>query len=154
MGVRSDEVRAFLVRYAATLTKQDAEAAAELWSTPGLIADDRFSGVLGSREEMAEGLRQSYPLYRQLGLAAVEYELRDEKELSDHLVLVGVRWLFLDDEGQLLTDSSSYYLLRDESDGLRACVCVETDAAEKLQALAADRGIELPTPPQTGEEPS
>jgi hypothetical protein len=150
--VISSEIQDYLVRYAATLTHQDAEAAAELWSTPGMIADDRFSGVLDSREAMAEGLRQSYPLYRELGLASVDHELLEEKELSDHLVLVRVRWLFLDGNADLLTDTNSYYLLRDEADGLRACVCVETDAAEKLRALAADRGVDLQAPSSPDEE--
>lgn len=40
----------------------------------------------------------------------------------------------------------AYYLLRAEDSGLRATVCVQTDDAEKLQALAAARGIDL-TPP-------
>ena len=60
------------------LTDLDAESAADLWTTPGLIADDRFSGVLESREAMVQGLKQSYPLYRQLGLASVGYDLLGE----------------------------------------------------------------------------
>jgi len=59
-------------------------------------------------------------------------------------VLVRVRWLFFDAGGAQLTDTDSYYLLRDEDEaGLQACVCVETDAAQKLQALAAERGVDL-----------
>ena len=122
------------------------EAAADLWTTPGLIADDRFSGVLESRDKMVQGLQQSYPLYQKLGLDSVGYELVDETHLTDLLVLVRVRWKFFDAEGALLTDSNAYYLLRGEEGGLRATVCVQTDDAEKLQALAASRGIDL-TPP-------
>ncbi len=40
-----------------------------------MIADDRVSGVLDTREEMVAGLKQSYPLYRELGLASVGHEL-------------------------------------------------------------------------------
>lgn len=144
MSIHTDRIEQYLARYAASLTEFDAEAAVELWSTPGMIADDRVSGVLDTREEMVAGLKQSYPLYRELGLASVGHELLDANELSDRLVLVKVRWLFRDAEGDLLTDATSYYLLRDDdAAGLQACVCVETDSAEHLQALAVERGIDL-----------
>lgn len=144
MSIHTDRIEQYLARYAASLTEFDAEAAFELWSTPGMIADDRVSGVLDTREEMVAGLKQSYPLYRELGLASVGHELLDANELSDRLVLVKVRWLFRDADGDLLTDANSYYLLRDDdAAGLQACVCVETDSAEHLQALAEERGIDL-----------
>lgn len=146
MSISHEQIDDYLTRYAATLTDLDAESAADLWTTPGLIADDRFSGVLESREKMVQGLKQSYPLYQKLGLNSVGYELVDQNHLTDLLVLVRVRWKFFDADGELLTDSTAYYLLRSEEAGLRATVCVQTDDAEKLQALAASRGIEL-TPP-------
>lgn len=148
MSISHEQIDDYLTRYAATLTDLDAEAAADLWTTPGLIADDRFSGVLESRDAMVQGLKQSYPVYQQLGLGSVGYELVDENHLTAGLVLVRVQWRFFDTDGELLTDSNAYYLLRAEETGLRATVCVQTDDAEKLQALAASRGIDL-TPPAT-----
>jgi hypothetical protein len=141
--IPTERIDEYLARYAASLTAFDAEAAADLWSTPGMIADDHVSGVLESREAMIVGLKQSYPLYRELGLASVGHELLDANTLSERLVLVRVRWLFRDADGEQLTDTTSHYLLREEESGLRACLCVETDAAEKLQALAAERGFDL-----------
>lgn len=144
MSIDIERIDGYLDRYAASLSDFDAEAAVTLWSTPGMIADDRVSGVLDTREEMIAGLKQSYPLYRELGLASVSHELLDTNPLSERLVLVKVRWLFRDAAGELLTDANSYYLLRDEDDaGLQACVCVETDSAEHLRALAEERGIDL-----------
>lgn len=146
MTTSDDTISEYLTRYADSLTAFDAETAAGLWSTPGMIVNDRSSGVLDTREAMVEGLRHSYPIYQRLGLASVGFELLERRDLSDRLVLVRVRWLFFDAGGAQLTDTDSYYLLRDEDEGLQACVCVETDAAEKLQALAAARGVDL-TPP-------
>ncbi|MDF2509300.1 MAG: hypothetical protein K0Q52_3159 [Microbacterium sp.] len=144
MSIHTDRIDQYLTRYAASLTEFDAESAVSLWSTPGMITDDRVSGVLESREEMVTGLKQSYPLYRELGLASVGHQLLEANELSDRLVLVKVRWLFRDAEGELLTDATSYYLLRDEDEaGLQACVCIETDSTEHLKALAEKRGIDL-----------
>jgi hypothetical protein len=146
MSISHERVDHFLARYAATLTDLDADAAADLWSMPGMIADDRFSGVVESREAMVDGLKQSYPLYQQLGLDSVGYELLENKPLTDGLVLVHVRWDFLDAHGDLLIDSTAYYLLRDEPTGLRAALCVQVDDLEKLQALATARGIDLTSP--------
>lgn len=143
MSIHRDRIDEYLGRYAASLTGFDAEAAADLWSTPGMIADDHVSSVLESRDAMIIGLKQSYPLYRELGLASVEHELVDTNPLADRLALVRVRWLFHDTEGERLTETTSYYLLRDEDDGLRACLGVETDAAENLRVLAAKRGVDL-----------
>jgi hypothetical protein len=135
---------AYLARYADTLTRRDARAAAALWSTPGTIVDDVRSGALDTREAMSAGLEQSYPLYDRLGLASVGHELVEHRRLSARLVLVRVRWRFLDAAGAQLTDADSWYLLRDDPDeGLLACVCVETDSAAKLQQLAAARGVDL-----------
>lgn len=144
MSASDDTISEYLTRYADSLTAFDAETAAGLWSTPGMIVNDSSSGVLDSRDAMVEGLRQSYPIYQRLGLASVGFELLETRGLSDRLVFVRVRWLFFDAGGAQLTDTDSYYLLRDEDEaGLQACVCVETDAAQKLQALAAERGVDL-----------
>ena len=137
----------YLTRYAADLTAFDAKASADLWSTPGMLVDDRFTGVLESRDAMVEALEQSYPLYKELGLASVGHELLRQEQLSGTVTLVQVRWLFFDDDGEQLTDSTSWYLLRRDDEGLRACVCIQVDDLEKLEALAAERGVALPSPP-------
>ncbi|TDC51005.1 hypothetical protein E1281_21235 [Actinomadura sp. KC345] len=141
--MNNSEIDDYLTRYAATLTTFDSKAAADLWATPGMIIDDRFAGVVNDRESMAQGLEQSYPLYRELGLASVSYEHLDTRHLTDAIKLVQVRWLFNDADGNQLTDSTAYYIVRRDNDGLHACVCVQTDDAEKLQTLAAERGIDL-----------
>lgn len=143
MTISSQDIDDFFGRYAAALTNFDAGASADLWATPGTIVDDRFSGVLDSRDAMVSGLEQSYPVYKQLGLASVGYEIVDERPFSDRLVLVAVRWTFLDANGDTLTDSNPSYLLRREDSGLRATVCIQTDDMEKLQALAESRGVDL-----------
>ncbi|MGJ9411931.1 hypothetical protein ACHAAC_04395 [Aeromicrobium sp. CF4.19] len=145
MNHTDPEVDDYLTRYAATLTAFDAEAAADLWATPGMIIDDSFAGVLDDRESMAQGLEQSYPLYRELGLASVSHECLDIQQLTDAIKLIEVRWLFHDTDGEELTDSNAYYIVRRDDDGLQACVCIQTDDAEKLQALATERGIDLAT---------
>lgn len=139
----SDEVDDFLTQYAASLTAFDAQGSASLWAMPGMIVDDRFSGVVSDRETMTQGLEQSYPVYRALGLASVGHECLKVESLTEAIKLVQVRWQFYDADGTLLTDSNACYVLRRGETGFEACVCIQTDDAEKLQALATERGINL-----------
>lgn len=144
MVISANRIDDYFTRYAATLTNLDAGAWAKLWGEPGVIVDDRASMVAESREAMVQGLSMSFPLYKQLGLAAVHHEVLDVTLVSEKLALAHVRFEFIDAHGDHLSDITSYYLLRDNGFGLQATVCIETDAAEKLQTLAAERGVELP----------
>ena len=138
------ELDDYLTRYAATLTAYDSRTAADLWGSPSMILTDRQgAGVLESREAMAAGLERSYPLYRRLGLASVGFERLGHERLSDAVVLVRVRWLFHDGDGRQMTDSLAAYVLRRGEEGFRAFVCVPADDAEKLQALAKEKGVDL-----------
>lgn len=143
MSPHDAEIDDYLTRYAASLTSFDSRAAADLWATPGMIIDDRFAGVLEDRDALARGLELSYPLYRKLGLASVGHECLEVEQLTEAIRLVHVRWLFHDADGNQLTDSHAYYVVRRDSDGLHACVCIQVDDAEKIQALATERGIDL-----------
>ncbi|ATD70356.1 hypothetical protein NWF34_13705 [Gordonia sp. GONU] len=137
------EIDDYLTRYAATLSAFDSTAAAQLWAIPGMIIDDRFAGVVDDRETMAHSLEQSYPLYRELGLASVSHECLNVEHLTTAISLVKVRWIFYGANGDQLTDSNAYYIVRRDDDGLHACVCIQLDDAEKLRALAAEHDIDI-----------
>ena len=108
-----------------------------------MILDDRYTGVVEDRDTMAQGLERGYPLYRKLGLASVSHECLDVSQLTDMIMLVHVRWKFYDADGTQLTDSTAFYIVRRDDDGLHACVCVQVDDAEKIHALATERGTDL-----------
>lgn len=137
------EIDDYLTRYAATLTVYDSKAAASLWATPGMVLDDRLAGILEDRDAMAQALERSYPLYRELGLASIGHECLEVEPLTDRITLVHVRWRFYDADGNQLTDSFAYYIVRHDEDGIHACVCIQVDDADKIQALATERGIDL-----------
>jgi len=142
MGTIDPEIEDYLTRSASTLGAFDSQGPAALWATPGIL-DDRLAGVLEDRGSMAQGLEQSYPLYRELGLASVGHECLRAEVLTDRITLVEVRWFFRDADGEQLTDSHAFYVVRRDDDGIHACVCIQTDDAEKLQALAEERGVDL-----------
>ncbi|WP_067473941.1 nuclear transport factor 2 family protein [Nocardia amamiensis] len=140
-----DEIEAFLDEYQQALSSFDAERSATLWGMPGTIVSDGFVGSLSSRADMVQGLRQSYPFYRALGLASVDHTLLGQVELTERITRLRVRWHFFDQAGELLTDSDYEYLLRRDDDGLlRVYVAVGIDEMRKLTELAAAKGVELP----------
>ncbi|GAA5088767.1 hypothetical protein [Nocardia iowensis] len=146
MTTTRDEIESFLVEYQESLSSFDADRAVAQWGAPGMIISDGFVGTLSSTSEMAEGLKQSYPLYQSLGLASVGHTLLEQADLTARLTRIHVRWHFYDRDGAELTDSDYEYLLRREDDGrLHVYVAVAIDEMEKLAALAAAKGIELPT---------
>lgn len=141
-----DEIDEFLVEYQQALSSFDADRSVAQWGAPGMILSDTFVGALSSTAEMAQGLQQAYPLYRELGLASVGHTLLDHAELTDHITRIRVRWHMDAADGTRLVDTDYEYLLRRDGDKLRAYVAVAIDEMEKLAELAAARGLELPTP--------
>jgi hypothetical protein len=141
-GVSAD-VEAFLTSYEAALAAYDAKASASLWGLPGTMITDDFAGSLDSRELMAQGLTQSYPLYRALGMSRVAHTVVERADLTDRIVRLRVRWHFYDDGGEHLVDSDYEYLLRRDDDGLHVYVAVAIDDAVRLVELAQRRGIDL-----------
>jgi|SRR5690606_5084198 len=142
-----ERLEQYFTQYGDALASFDAERSANMWGMPGTIVSDDFVGTLATREEMTAGLRQSYPLYQQLGLGGVRFEILDVAELTQRITRVKVRWLFDSADGELLTDSSYEYLLRADEDGLHAYVSVGLDDATKLRELAERKGVPLPARP-------
>ncbi|MFE9578377.1 hypothetical protein ACFYO1_18450 [Nocardia sp. NPDC006044] len=145
MTTTRDEIESFLVEYQDSLTAFDAERSVAQWGMPGTMVSDAFVGTLSSPAEMVEGLKKSYPFYQSLGLASVGHTLLEQADLTARLTRIHVRWHFYDRDGALLTDGDYEYLLRREDDGrLKVYAAVAIDEMEKLAALAAAKGIEMP----------
>ncbi|MBF6544133.1 hypothetical protein [Nocardia brasiliensis] len=145
MTTTRDEIESFLVEYRTGLSTFDAERSVALWGEPGMIVSDAFVGALSSTADMAEGLKQSYPFYQALGLASVGHTLLEQADLTARVTRIRVRWHFYDGDGTEMTDSDYEYLLRRDDDRrLHVHLAVAIDEMEKLAALAAAKGIEMP----------
>ena len=143
MAVSSEELEAHLRAYEDALSAFNAKKSAGLWGVPGTIVSDTFIGSLDTREAMAAGLEQSYPLYRRLGLHHVAHETLERVDLTERLLRIRIRWRFYDAAGELLTDGHYEYLLRRDDEGLRTYVAVAIDEQQKLAQLARRHGIDL-----------
>lgn len=132
----------FLTTYETALAEFDAETSAALWGIPGTMITDNFVGSLDSRDLMAQGLSQAYPLYRTLGLNRVTHTLLERTDLTARMSRIRVRWHFYDDHEHLV-DGDYEYVVRHDDDGMRIYVAVAIDEAENLAELAARKGIDM-----------
>ncbi|GAA4283434.1 hypothetical protein GCM10022261_09650 [Brevibacterium daeguense] len=136
-------VEQFLVQYESALSTFDAEGSAALWGVPGTMVTDDFVGTLHSREQLAQALEQSYPLYRALGLSRVTHTLLERVDVTPRIIRLRVRWHFFGEPDEHLADSDYEYLLRRDEDGLHAYVAVGIDETEQLLDLAARKGVDV-----------
>ena len=144
MSIGPAALRDFLARYGAALAAFDARASAALWGEPRAILSDGFAGALSSEAELVAALEQSYPLYRALGLAGVEFDVLEEVPITDRITRARVRWHFLDDTGQRMSRSDYEYHVVEGDDGeLRVRFAVGIDDAEQLADLARRKGVDL-----------
>lgn len=120
-----DDVQAFLDRFGQALTHGDGHAIAALWETPAyVLADDDMHDVRAVDEVEAffNGARR---LYGEQGIAQARPGILDLEWLTARIVLVHVRWAYLDAAGREVgIETSTYTLRRDREDRLRLKVAV------------------------------
>ncbi|MBM7505412.1 hypothetical protein ACFPER_18145 [Agromyces aurantiacus] len=146
MAIDSRSLHEFFGRYGAALENFDARASAALWGPPRAMLSDAFAGSLGSDDEIAGALEQSYPLYRQLGLAGVEFDVLEEVPITEHITRARIRWHFLDADGERMSRSDyEYYVQRGEDGGLSVRFALGIDDAEQLAALMHRKGLDVPS---------
>ncbi|MRG60895.1 hypothetical protein GE115_13620 [Agromyces sp. CFH 90414] len=145
MAIDESRIHDFLRRYGGLLAAFDARASAALWGPPRALLTDDFGGALGSDDELVAGLESSYPLYRALGLAGVEFDVLESVALTDRTTRLRVRWHFLDDAGERMSRSDYEYYLQDADGELTARFSFGIDDAEQLADLARRKGVDLPS---------
>ena len=146
MAIDSRTLHEFFGRYGAALENFDAHAAAALWGAPRAMLADAFAGSLGTEDEVAAGLEQSYPLYRQLGLAGVEFDVLEEVPLTERITRARVRWHFLDADGERMSRSDyEYYVQRGDDGELTVRFALGIDDAAQLAELMHRKGLDVPS---------
>jgi hypothetical protein len=145
MAIESRKLHEFFARYGAALEAFDARAAAALWGPPRAMLADAFAGSLGTEEEVAAGLEQSYPLYKRLGLAGVEFDVLEEVPLTERITRARIRWHFLDADGERMSRSDyEYYVQEGDGGELTVRFALGIDDAERLAELMHRKGLDVP----------
>lgn len=119
-GTEDDEVQGFLDQFGRSLTAGDGDAIARMWAVPAYILGDTMAQVVSSREEIATFFSGAKEQYNKRGISDTRAEIFGLEWVTDRIVVVDVRWPYLDERGnEKGEESSTYTLRRDDFSDLR-----------------------------------
>jgi hypothetical protein len=114
---RDGGVQTFLDRLARAVTAGDGKTIAAMWAVPGVIIGDRSVRVVGTVNEVEQFFGGARDQYHALGVVTTRAEIQRLEWLTDRIVLVDVRWPYLDARGNERGEESSTYALRTDDTG-------------------------------------
>ncbi len=112
------EVQTVLDELARHLTAGEGDAIAEMWQVPALVVGDDVAEVAETADQVAQFFSGAKEQYNEKGITDTRAEILTLKWLTSQMVLVAVRWPYLDRNGRENGDESSTYLLRRDADGV------------------------------------
>lgn len=110
-------VKDFLDRFAEAFTSGDGAAVAEFWETPAFVLSADMAQPVNEASEVAEFFGGARDQYNEIGITGTRAEIVRLDEISDHLVMVRVRWPYLDKDRQEMGAETSTYTLARMGDG-------------------------------------
>jgi ketosteroid isomerase-like protein len=124
-------VQEFFDRFAHALTSGDTPTVASMWETPAFVLGDQDAQVVTAREEIEQFFSGAKEYYNAQGIADTRPEIFKLEWVTDRIVIVEVRWPYLDAQGKEAgEESSTYTLRRDDSGELKLRVVVMHGAVE------------------------
>ena len=110
-------VQEYLDGFARALTAGDGDTIAQMWETPAFVLGAGMARVVTSSDEVAEFFGGAREQYNAMNVTDTRPEIIRLDEISDHLVMVRVRWPYLDKEGREVGAETSTYTLTREGGG-------------------------------------
>jgi hypothetical protein len=117
---RHDEVQDLLDRYAKALTSGDGEAAAALWEVPAYVIGPDAVMAVDRPPLIAQFFVEAKDAYNAQGIEGTRPQILDEEWIGDRLVVVRVRWPYLEASGREVGAERHDYTLRRGSSGALA----------------------------------
>lgn len=117
--VKNDDlgVQDFLDRFGKALTSGDGDAIAAMWETPAFVLGEQMTRTVDTRDEVAEFFGGAKSEYNELGIVDTKAQIIRLDEITDHIVMVRVRWPYLDAQGMERGAETSTYTLTRAGDG-------------------------------------
>jgi ketosteroid isomerase-like protein len=126
-------VQAFLDRLARAITSGDTATVAKLWETPALVLSDQEVFTVGSPQEVEGFFAGAKDRYNEQGITDTRADVRTFEWATDRMVVVDVRWPYLDAQGNERGDERSTYVLRrDDAGELRLRVALMRGASKRF----------------------
>jgi ketosteroid isomerase-like protein len=118
-------VQEYLNAFKDALVAGDGEAIAEMWETPAFVLGQDMARVINAPEEVAEFFGGAREQYREIGIMDTRAEIVRLDEITDHMVMVRVRWPYLDPQGnEMGAETSTYTLVRHDGGDWKLRVAV------------------------------
>lgn len=109
-------VKEYLNAFKEALTAGDGAAIAEMWETPAFVLGQDMARVVNEPEEVAQFFGGAREQYAGIGITDTRAEIIRLDEITDHMVIVRVRWPYLDAQGREMgAECSTYTLVRQGS---------------------------------------
>jgi hypothetical protein len=123
-------VQDFLDRFARAVTAGDERTIATMWETPALVLGDHEVRAVSSTDDVAAFFSGAKEQYNARGITDTRAEIIREEWVSERMVIVDVRWPYLDEHGnEVGEESSTYTLRRDDSGALKLRVALMRGAS-------------------------
>jgi hypothetical protein len=114
------EVQELLKQLAEALTAGDGDAVAELWELPGFVFGAEMARAVTDRDEIVTFFGGAKDQYNATGITDTRADIVDEEWIGDRIVIVRVRWPYLDaDDREVGAEASDYTLWRNERGRLK-----------------------------------
>ncbi|MCV6621012.1 MAG: hypothetical protein OIF51_04580 [Cellvibrionaceae bacterium] len=129
------ELDRFFGRYAESFLKADAEFIASVYEFPMTFYTEAGEAVAFTEEAFNNNSKNLIALYKELGVAAVNFERLDQYELSDCLSIVTLKWYFCDDAGAEIYNATTRYLMGLKEDASKIKAVFVIDETSKIAAV-------------------
>lgn len=122
---RNAQVQEYLNYFSRALVAGDGRTIAGMWGIPALVVGDETVMAVQSPAEVEAFFGGAKDQYNKTGVVATHPDITSLRWLTDRLVVVSVRWPYLNAAGdEVGAESSTYTLRRDERGQFKLYVAV------------------------------
>jgi hypothetical protein len=126
-----EDLPRYFERMGRALTAGDGPAIARMWDVPALVIGDQEVHAVATRKEVEQFFGGAKDQYNARGITDTRPEIAKLEWVTDRIVLVTVRWPYLDSTGEERGEETSTYTLRRDDNGeLKLRVAVMHGAVE------------------------
>lgn len=117
-------VQRYLDQFCEAMLDGDTKTLAAMWAVPAFVVDRRDTRVIHDRSEVEQFFSGAPQMYHERGIVNTRALIESLDIVHDDLVMVTVRWPYIDESGREIGSESSTYTLKANTSGVfRMCVC-------------------------------
>lgn len=114
---RDEAVQAYFEKFAHALTAGDGKGLATMWEVPAFLMAEGTTQAVQTSPEVEAFFSGAKEQYAKRGIVDTRPEIESLSWLSERIVMVQVRWPYLDEEGDEIGGERSTYVLSRSRDG-------------------------------------